>query len=328
MSEGRVAPRGEDIPKEALEHVRHTARTILASIQRAYIGPEATVEALMVALLARGHVLLEGVPGVAKTTLVKAFAQLLGASFRRIQFTPDLLPSDITGTYIFDQRKGDFVLRQGPIFAHVVLGDEINRAPAKTQSALLEAMAEGQVTIEGVTRPLEPPFLVLATQNPVEQEGVYMLPEAQLDRFLLKLRVGYPSFADEVRIMRTYDRPVPDLDPLLDPARILELCALADLVHVDDELVSYIVRLCQHTRSQPQAVLGASPRASIALMRAAKARALLRGRDYVTPDDIRQLAHPVLAHRVLLSPEAELNGVRPEELIQHALEHVRYGSST
>jgi MoxR-like ATPase len=222
-------------------------------------------------------------------------------------------------------RENNFVLRKGPIFAHVVLGDEINRAPAKTQAALLEAMAENQVTLEGVTRPLEAPFLVLATQNPVEQEGVYLLPEAQLDRFLLKLQVGYPSLAQEIAILRTHDRPVPEVEALLDPERVLALIALADQVHVDDELVSYMVRLAQFTRGHQQVALGASPRASLALLRATKARALLRGRDYVTPDDIRALARGVLAHRVLLSPEAELNGYLPERVIQDALDAVRYG---
>jgi MoxR-like ATPase len=324
MSEGQGAERPE-LDKAALDEVRRVAGALRAAVGQVYIGPEETIELLLVALLSRGHVLLEGVPGVAKTTLVKAFAQALGMSFRRIQFTPDLLPSDITGTYILNMRENNFVLRKGPIFAHVVLGDEINRAPAKTQAALLEAMAENQVTLEGVTRPLEAPFLVLATQNPVEQEGVYLLPEAQLDRFLLKLQVGYPSLAQEIAILRTHDRPVPEVEALLDPERVLALIALADQVHVDDELVSYMVRLAQFTRGHQQVALGASPRASLALLRATKARALLRGRDYVTPDDIRALARGVLAHRVLLSPEAELNGYLPERVIQDALDAVRYG---
>lgn len=316
-----------EINADALEHVKAKAAALMQQIARVYIGPQATVEALLIAMVARGHVLLEGVPGVAKTTLVKTFAQTLGATYRRIQFTPDLLPSDITGTYILNMKDNAFVLRKGPIFANVVLGDEINRAPAKTQSALLEAMQERQVTIEGVTRPLEPPFLVLATQNPVEQEGVYLLPEAQLDRFLIKLQMGYPSFEDEVRVMRTHDRPPGDVDPVLTPEDMLLLGQLAERVHVDEELMAYIVRLGHFTRQHQQTQLGTSPRASIALMRAAKARALLRGRDYVLPDDIRHLAPLVLAHRILLAPEAELSGYRAEDVVRQALETVRYGRS-
>ena len=319
--------RTEGIDPEALEAVKAHVAAVTREIARVYIGPESTIEALLIAMIARGHILLEGVPGVAKTTLVKAFAQTLGASFRRIQFTPDLLPSDITGTYILNMRDNAFVLRKGPIFANVVLGDEINRAPAKTQSALLEAMQEMQVTIEGVTKALEPPFLVLATQNPVEQEGVYLLPEAQLDRFLIKLQMGYPTFNDELRIMRTHDREVPPTQALLEPAAMLQYAALAERVHVDEELMTYIVRVVHYTRQHQQIQLGASPRASIALMRAAKARALLRGRDYVLPDDIRHLAAPVLAHRILLTPEAELSGYRSEDVVRQALETVRYGES-
>jgi MoxR-like ATPase len=325
MSEGQAATRPE-IHQEALDAARGAAAALLDAVRKVYIGPEQTIEMLLVALLCRGHVLLEGVPGVAKTTLVKAFAQSLGLDFRRIQFTPDMLPSDITGTYILNMRENNFVLRKGPIFANVVLGDEINRAPAKTQAALLEAMAENQVTLEGVTRRLEPPFLVLATQNPVEQEGVYTLPEAQLDRFLLKLQIGYPSLDQELEIMRTHGSPKAALEPLLDTEKVLAMIALADRVHVDDELMSYIVRLARFTRKHQQVMLGASPRAALALMRASRARALLRGRDYVTPDDIRLLAMGVLAHRVLLSPEAELNGYRPQKVIQDALENVRYGT--
>lgn len=327
MSDAPNPNNTDEIGHEELREVQEKIQQIVEAVCSVYIGPRSTVEALLVAMLSRGHVLLEGVPGVAKTTLVKAFAQLLGASFRRIQFTPDLLPSDITGTYILNMKENRFVLRKGPIFANVVLGDEINRAPAKTQSALLEAMAEGQVTIEGETRLLAPPFLVLATQNPVEQEGVYRLPEAQLDRFLLKVYMDYPSLEQEFQIMRTHGKPVGDLSALLNPEEIIRLSALSDRVHVDDELVSYIVRLAQFTRQHQQADVGVSPRASISLMRAARARALIRGRDYVLPDDIRELAPAVFAHRIVLSPEAELNGYRAEDMIQHALENVRYGET-
>ena len=277
--------------------------------------------------MARGHVLLEGVPGVAKTTLAKAFAAVLNCSFRRIQFTPDLLPSDITGTYILDMKHNQFVLRKGPIFAQVVLGDEINRAPAKTQSALLEAMQERQVTIEGQTQSLALPFLVLATQNPVEQEGVYLLPEAQLDRFLIKLDLGYPSFEDELEVLRTHDREPAPLRAVLDPEDVQRLAHLADEVHVAEELTHYIVRLVRYSRTNKSVLLGNSPRAAIALSRSAKARALLHGRDYVLPDDVRALAKVVLAHRVMLTPDAELNGVLPEHIIHNAIRDVPYDTA-
>ncbi len=294
------------------------------ALEQVYIGPARVVDLLLTALLAPGHVLLEGVPGVAKTTLAKAFSTTLGCDFRRVQFTPDMLPADITGSYILNLRDNDFVLRKGPIFAHVVLGDEINRAPAKTQSALLEAMQERQVTIEGETLPLPDPFVVLATQNPLEQEGVYPLPEAQVDRFLIKLVMGYPSPAEEVRMLATYDHPRPPVQPVLDPASIKALRAAAGAVHVSEAMQTYIVGLARHTREHRRVRLGASPRASLALMRAAKARALLDGRREVLPDHVRALAAPVFAHRLVLTPEAELDGVEGEDVVRDALERVRY----
>jgi MoxR-like ATPase len=279
---------------------------------------------LLCALLARGHVLLEGVPGVAKTTLVKAFSRTLGCKFRRIQFTPDLLPADITGTYILDMRTNSFVLREGPIFANVVLGDEINRAPAKTQSALLEAMQEQQVTIEGETRPLGHPFLVLATQNPIEHEGTYPLPEAQVDRFLIKLTIHYPSEADEKRMLATYSRPVPEPRVVAGPEEVIRLQRLADQVHVDEEILDYVLGLTLHTRRHRRVYLGASPRAALALLHAAKAHALLKGRDFVLPDDVKNLAPVVLAHRVLLTPEAELEGTQSGTVVAEALQAVPF----
>ncbi len=293
-------------------------------LARVYIGPASVVDLLLTALLAPGHALLEGVPGVAKTTLAKAFSTTLGCDFRRLQFTPDMLPADITGSYILNLRDNDFVLRRGPIFAHVVLGDEINRAPAKTQSALLEAMQERQVTIEGETLALPDPFVVLATQNPLEQEGVYPLPEAQVDRFLMKLVMGYPSPADEVKMLATYDHPRPPVQPVLDPASIKALRAAAEAVHVSEAMQVYIVALARHTRDHRRVRLGASPRASLALMRAAKARALLDGRDAVLPDHVRALATPVFAHRLVMTPEAELDGVEGADVVRDALERVRY----
>ncbi len=314
----------EAILPEKLERARNIATAVKQEVKKVFVGSDYVIESLLIAMVARGHILLEGVPGIAKTTLVKAFAQVLDAGYRRIQFTPDLLPSDITGTYIVNMKDSTFVLRRGPIFANVVLGDEINRAPAKTQSALLEAMAENQVTIEGRTMELPPPFMVLATQNPVEQEGVYMLPEAQLDRFLIKLEMGYPGFEQEMAIIRSHDKPRHDVKALLQVDEVLELANLAEQVHIDDELLQYIVRLVHFTRGHAQVQLGASPRAAIALMKASKARALLRARDYVLPDDIQHLAPLVLAHRILLTPEAELTGFSGQEVVRQAIETTSY----
>jgi MoxR-like ATPase len=312
------------LSSDKLAHVNQLARAITDEVGRAFIGSPTITEALLVALLARGHVLIEGYPGVAKTTLVKAFSQTLGCHFRRIQFTPDLLPSDITGTYILDMRSNTFVLREGPVFTHVLLGDEINRAPAKTQSALLEAMQEHQVTIEGETRSLAEPFIVLATQNPIEQEGTYPLPEAQVDRFLIKLRVGYPGAADEKRMLATYDRPPPGVRPVVGPSDVLEMQRLAQEVHVAEELLDYVLGLVGFTRSHAKVYLGASPRAGLALVHAAKGLALLRGRDFILPDDVRHLAPHVLGHRILLTPEAELEGAAGSAVIAEALDKVAY----
>ena len=289
-----------------------------------FIGSPSITEALLVALLARGHVLIEGYPGVAKTTLVKAFSGALGCHFRRIQFTPDLLPSDITGNYILDMRTNTFVLREGPVFTHVLLGDEINRAPAKTQSALLEAMQEHQVTIEGETRTLAEPFIVLATQNPIEQEGTYPLPEAQVDRFLIKLRMGYPASSDEKRMLTTYDRPPPPARAVVGPSDVLEMQALAQDVFVAEELIDYVLGLVAFTRGHAKVYLGGSPRSGLALVHATKALALLKGRDYVLPDDVRSLAPLVLGHRILLTPEAELEGASGSAIVGEAVDKVGF----
>ncbi len=310
------------LPDASLEEAAHLTARVIEQIQSVYVGPRTIPELLMVSLLARGHVLLEGVPGVAKTTLVKAFAATLGCSFRRIQFTPDLLPADITGTFVLSPRDGTFSLREGPLFANVVLGDEINRAPAKTQSALLEAMQEKQVTIEGETRDLPSPFLVLATQNPVEQAGTYPLPEAQIDRFLVRLLVGYPSPEDERGILRRFLAAPPTPQPILRPDVIRNLQAQVRAIHAEDEVLDYVVRLVGFTREHGRLFLGASPRASLALMHAARARALMQARPYALPDDVQALAIPVLAHRLVLTAEAEMEGTRPEAIIQQALERV------
>jgi MoxR-like ATPase len=312
------------IAPDRLARVNQLCRAITDEVGRAFIGAPSITEALLVALIARGHVLIEGYPGVAKTTLVKAFSSTLGCNFKRVQFTPDLLPSDITGTYILDMRTSQFVLREGPVFTNVLLGDEINRAPAKTQSALLEAMQEHQVTIEGETRPLTEPFIVLATQNPIEQEGTYPLPEAQVDRFLIKLRMGYPAPADEKRMLATYDKPPPAVRPVMGPADVLEMQALAQDVFVAEELLDYVLGLVQFTRAHAKIYLGASPRAALALVHASKAVALIKGRDYVLPDDVRGLASLVLSHRILLTPEAELEGGSGAAVVAEGVDKVGY----
>ncbi|HEV3205254.1 MAG TPA: MoxR family ATPase, partial [Gemmataceae bacterium] len=268
------------------------------------------------------HVLLEGVPGVAKTTLSKMVARVLGIHYQRIQFTPDLLPSDVTGTYIFDRKQNEFVLRRGPIFCQVLLADEVNRAPAKTQSALLEAMQENQVTIEGTTLLLPRPFMVLATQNPVEHEGVYRLPEAQLDRFLLRVAMGYPDHDREVDMLHLHSGPVSEPEPLLNAETILEIQRLLSQVHGTEVLFNYIVDLAEASRNHPDVYLGASPRASLCLLRCARARAVLDGRHYFTHEDVQAVAQGVLGHRLIIRPEAEVEGKQPEEIIQDILNTV------
>jgi MoxR-like ATPase len=317
----------ENEAAERLARAGERVRSMLDEVSRCFVGPREIPERIVTCLLARGHVLLEGVPGVAKTTLIRAFAHAIGASFKRIQFTPDLLPSDITGTYVLSPREGGFSLRKGPVFAHVVLGDEINRAPAKTQSALLEAMQESQVTIDGESHALEQPFFVLATQNPIEQEGTYPLPEAQVDRFLMRIVVGYPTATDEVKIIRTYSTAAPEARPVLSPEEVLWLQARASEVFVDEEIYAYAVALATYTRSHPRVALGASPRGSLGLVLAARANALVRGRHYVVPDDLKRLATSILAHRIVLTPEADAEGITREAIVEEALERVPYRRS-
>ena len=303
--------------KERIEELRR-------EVQRTYIGTVRALDMMMVALLARGHVLLEGVPGVAKTTLVKAFATGLGCSARRIQFTPDLLPADITGTYVLSPRDGTFSLRAGPIFANVVLADEINRAPAKTQSALLEAMQERQVTIEGDRFELPLPFLVLATQNPIDLEGTYPLPEAQIDRFLVRVVMGYPSQREEAQMLKTHGVDPPQLRAVLNPQDVSAIQAICARVHVDDDLHEYAVALTTHTRSHPKVALGASPRATLGLVQAAKAHAVLAGRAYMVPEDIRAVAIAVLAHRLILVADVKEDARAREGVVEEALAKVGY----
>jgi MoxR-like ATPase len=304
------------------ERVRELRDRTLAEVERVVVGMREVTHQFLVALLAGGHVLLEGVPGVAKTTLSKTFAHILGTDYHRLQFTPDLLPSDVTGTFIFDRKTNDFVLRKGPVFCQVLLADEVNRAPAKTQAALLEAMQENQATIEGTTLALPRPFMVLATQNPVEQEGVYRLPEAQLDRFLLRVEMGYPGPDHEVAMLKLHSHPVPDVATIFSPELILDMQQQLPFVFGKDELLKYIVALAEASRRHPDLALGASPRASLCLLRCARARALLDGRHYFTHEDIQAVAHAVLGHRLIMRPEAEVEGKTLAGVVRELLEQV------
>jgi len=303
--------------RERLDDVRR-------EVARVFIGSTRHIDTMLLALLARGHALLEGVPGIAKTTLVKAFATTLGCNSRRIQFTPDLLPADITGTYVLSPREGTFALRPGPIFANVVLADEINRAPAKTQSALLEAMQERQVTIEGDRFELPSPFLVLATENPIDLEGTYALPEAQIDRFLVRVSMGYPNAREEAQMLKAHGADPPTARPVLSARDVVQLQGIASRVYVEDDLLEYAVAISAFTRGHQRVTLGASPRATLSLVQAAKAWAMIGGRPFVAPDDLRAIAPSVLAHRLILTADAEGEAGARERLVEEALSKVSY----
>jgi MoxR-like ATPase len=295
---------------------------ILAEVERAVVGKREALELVLIGFLADGHVLLEDFPGLAKTLIARSFAQVCDMEFARVQFTPDLMPSDVTGSAIFNQRSSDFEFRPGPIFTNLLLGDEINRAPPKTQAALLEAMQERQVTIEGETHRLEPPFLVIATQNPIEYEGTYPLPEAQLDRFLLRLRVGYPDRDDEWQLLeRRLDRAADEirLEPVVDRAGLIELQQAIERVHVSESIGFYMVDIVAATRASVRVQVGASPRGTLALLKASRARAALAGRDFVTPEDVKAVAVPALEHRLMLRPELWVQRVRPDDVVREAL---------
>jgi len=300
------------------------ASKLIENVGKVIIGKSDVVELVLAALFSNGHVLIEDVPGVGKTMLVRSIATSTGCDFRRMQFTPDLLPSDVTGASVFNQKTGNFEFRPGPIMAQVVLADEINRATPKTQSALLEAMGEQQVTVEGTTRELTSPFMVLATQNPIEYEGTFPLPEAQLDRFFMRISLGYPDSAQEVAIMddREHVDPINQLAAVCSPEDIVKLQKEADDIYIDALVKQYIVDLAAATRQHPEAALGVSPRASINLMKGSKAYAMLKERDYVVPDDIKTLAAPMLSHRVLLTPSARMREVTQETVIADALRQV------
>ena len=301
--------------------------TLRQRIADIVVGQNETVDLLLTAILANGHVLIEGVPGVAKTLLARLVARLIDARFSRLQFTPDLMPSDILGTNVFNMKTQDFDFHRGPVFADIVLVDEINRAPAKTQAALFEVMEERQVTIDGVTHPLGQFYTILATQNPVEQEGTYKLPEAQSDRFMMKITMGYPTQAEEIQILERHHRnlrltSLDDIRPVLTKDDLIALRQLLTQVFVDPALMAYIVAIVHQTRHSKAVFLGASPRASVTLLQASKAFALLQGRDFVTPDDVRTVAPAVLQHRLVLTAEAEMEGLTPQKAVRRLIEKV------
>jgi MoxR-like ATPase len=314
---------------ETIPAAAEMLQRLRTSISQAMVGQPAVIEQVLIALVASGHVLIEGVPGLGKTLLVRALAQSLALAYGRVQFTPDMMPSDIVGHAVLDPVTRDLRVVQGPVFTQVLLADEINRAPAKTQSALLEVMQEYQVTLEGRTMPLPRPFMVLATQNPIETEGTYPLPEAQLDRFLFKVEIGYPPAAEEVGVVvratanqAGNELPLSDVQPCLDQAGVLAMQTLAARQRVDDQVYDYAVRIARATRDWPGLALGSGSRGAIALVRGARAAALVDGRDYVTPDDVRRVALPALRHRIALSPDALLEGRRPNDLLSEVIDSV------
>ncbi|MFQ5855348.1 MAG: AAA family ATPase [Anaerolineae bacterium] len=308
-----------------MEAVRAFAEAVVENVERVIVGKREAIELLMIALLSGGHVLLEDVPGVGKTMLARAIAISLGLSFKRIQCTPDLLPNDITGVSVYNQKTGEFEFRPGPTFVNILLADEINRATPRTQSALLEAMQEHQVTVDGVSRPLPQPFIVLATQNPIEYEGTFPLPEAQLDRFQMRISLGYPDFGDERKILRNLRRehPIESLEQVVDGADLLSLRRQVWDIHIDDSVGDYMVALTQATRNHPDIALGASPRGSLALFKTAQAQAALAGRDYAIPDDVKRLVPITLAHRLILKPESQLRSRTAEGVLQDILEQTK-----
>ena len=310
-----------------VEELNHAAFKIRNEIGKVIVGQERVLDHLLTALLANGHVLLEGVPGIAKTMIAKLLSKCVDTGFSRIQFTPDLMPSDVLGTMVFHSSRSEFEFSKGPVFSNIVLIDEVNRAPAKTQAALFEVMEERQVTIDGVTHPMEKPFIVLATQNPVEHEGTYRLPEAQLDRFLFKIKLDYPTVDQEVTILQNTQERGPGIEidqvsPVISAEEIVDFQNLVTQVKVEHDILSYIASIIDKTRNNSSLFLGASPRASIAVLKSAKAFAALEGRDFVTPEDVKEMIVPVLNHRVILTPEKEMEGLKTENVIKRIVDSV------
>ena len=310
-----------------LSELNESMESIRSEIGKVIVGQHKMLDLLMIGLLCDGHVLIEGVPGVAKTLTAKLMAKVIDVDFSRIQFTPDLMPSDVVGTSVFNPKEGDFYFKPGPVFSNIVLIDEINRAPAKTQAALFEVMEERQVTIDGFTHEMRFPFIILATQNPVEQEGTYRLPEAQLDRFIFKIDVQYPTLKDEIGILNTQQgrsqiQLLAEVTKIISPLAIQKFRDTIHAVIVEPRLIEFIARIVHETRNNPALYLGASPRASLAILRAAKANAAIKGRDFVTPEDIKEMASPVLRHRIILTPEKEMEGLTADDLIDSILKAI------
>lgn len=311
----------QTILRPEIEFLNEAVMQVKAEIGKVIVGQEEMIELLIAAILADGHVLIEGVPGVAKTLSAKLIARCIDVPFSRIQFTPDLMPSDVIGTSVFNPQTGSFSFKKGPIFSNVVLIDEINRSPAKTQAALFEVMEEKQITYDGITYPMQAPFLVLATQNPVEQEGTYRLPEAQLDRFLFKVEVKYPTLEEEIKILQfshagKTTRYTEEIQPVLTAEQIKQYRQIAESLHIEEKVLRYIAEVIFETRNNKSLFLGASPRASVAVLKASKAIAVMSGRKFVTPDDVKKVLQPVLRHRIILTPEKEMEGSTPDEIIE------------
>ena len=308
-----------------IEDASQICQNIISQVKKVIVGKDPVLEKVMLALLANSHILFEDYPGLAKTLLARSFAMSMGCSFSRIQFTPDLLPADITGTYVYNVKSGDFELRKGPVFTNILLADEINRAPPKTQAALLEAMQERQTTLDGKTHSLQDPFIVMATQNPIEYEGVYPLPEAQLDRFLVRLQLGYPTRTEEIEIMRRrmirgHEDVV--LDSVADEGTILDLQKAVEEIHVDEDVLGYVADIVQATRKQRQIEIGASPRGSLAIFKLSRARAVFHGRDYVIPDDVKEVAAQALVHRLIMKAESWVKGTNPTQVLDDILKTI------
>lgn len=319
MEEQNLEPQNTLQPD--IEMLNQKVMQIKREIGKAVVGQEHVVDLILAGIFIGGHILLEGVPGIAKTLTAKLVAKSLSVSFSRIQFTPDLMPTDVTGTTVFNMKTSDFNFNKGPVFANLVLIDEINRAPAKTQSSLFEVMEERQITIDGTTYPMEFPFLVIATQNPIEQEGTYRLPEAQLDRFIFRIKLNYPSLQQEADILRKYKedfslRILEDINAVISKSELKRCQEVIEKIHIKDEIIEYIAKLIDKTRNNGDLMLGASPRASLAILRASKAIAAMSGRDFVTPDDVKTVSYPVLNHRIILTAEREMEGVEAEDIIK------------